>query len=88
VDQAMESGERLDVKITNPVNVYWVYITGWATPDGLVNFREDIYQRDGFGNVPAVANNAVYSRPPTQSAEALPEKLPAMNVDQLPPMQE
>ena len=88
VDQAMESGERLDVKITNPVNVYWVYVTGWASPDGIVNFREDIYQRDGFGTVPAVANNAVYSRPPTQSAEALPERLPAMNTDQLAPMQE
>ena len=88
VDQAMESGERLDVKITTPVNVYWVYVTGWATPDGVVNFREDIYQRDGFGVAPSVANNAVYSRAPAQSAEALPEKLPPMNIEQLAPMQE
>jgi hypothetical protein len=29
--------------------VYWVYITAWATPEGLAEFREDIYQRDGFG---------------------------------------
>ena len=51
IDQAIASGERLDVKIEPPVNVYWVYITAWGTPEGLVQFREDIYQRDGFSNV-------------------------------------
>ena len=53
IDQAIESGDRIDVKLTNPVPVYWVYITAWATPDGLVQFRDDIYQRDGFGTVTA-----------------------------------
>jgi len=48
IDQAIASGERLDVKIEPPVNVYWVYITAWGTPEGIVQFREDIYQRDGF----------------------------------------
>jgi murein L,D-transpeptidase YcbB/YkuD len=27
--------------------VYFVYISAWATPDGLVNFRPDIYNHDG-----------------------------------------
>ena len=48
IDQVIASGERLDVKIDPPVNVYWVYITAWGTPEGIVQFREDIYQRDGF----------------------------------------
>ncbi len=51
IDQAIASGERLDVKLEPPVNVYWVYITAWGTPEGLVQFREDIYQRDGFSSV-------------------------------------
>ena len=51
IDQAIASGERLDVKIEPPVNVYWVYITAWGTPENIVQFREDIYQRDGFSNV-------------------------------------
>jgi L,D-transpeptidase YcbB len=34
------------------VNVYWVYITAWATPDGVVQFRPDVYQRDGAGPGP------------------------------------
>ncbi len=51
IDAAIASGERLDVKIEPPVNVYWVYITAWGTPENLVQFREDIYQRDGFSTV-------------------------------------
>ncbi len=30
------------------VPVYWVYITAGARPDGVTQFREDIYQRDGL----------------------------------------
>ncbi|MCW6509132.1 L,D-transpeptidase family protein [Lichenifustis flavocetrariae] len=65
IDEAIRSGERIDVKLTQPVPVYWVYITAWATPDGVVQFRDDIYQRDGFGTVTAAnvtsddQNNAV-----------------------------
>ena len=61
IDQVIRSGERLDVKLTQPVNVYWVYITAWATPDGLVQFRNDIYQRDGAG--PGPVASAVPNQP-------------------------
>jgi murein L,D-transpeptidase YcbB/YkuD len=50
VDEAINSGHRVDVKLATPVPVYWVYVTAWATPDGIVQFRDDIYQRDGLGN--------------------------------------
>ena len=52
IDEVIRSGQRLDVTLTKPVNVYWVYITAWATPDGVVQFRQDIYQRDGAGPGP------------------------------------
>ena len=48
IDAAIASGQRVDVKLANPVPVYWVYITAWATPDGVVQFRDDIYHRDGL----------------------------------------
>ena len=55
IDEAIRSGERIDAKIATAVPVYWVYITAWGSPDGLVQFREDIYQRDGFGAATADA---------------------------------
>ena len=52
IDEVIRSGQRVDVKLTRPVNVYWVYVTAWATPDGVVQFRPDIYKRDGDGPGP------------------------------------
>ncbi len=61
IDEAIRSGQRIDVKLTEPVPVYWVYVTAWATPDGLVQFRPDIYQRDGAG--PGPIASAVPAQP-------------------------
>jgi murein L,D-transpeptidase YcbB/YkuD len=55
IDEVIRSGARTDVKLTTPVNVYWVYVTAWATPDGIVQFRPDIYQRDGAGPGPVAS---------------------------------
>jgi murein L,D-transpeptidase YcbB/YkuD len=51
VDRVLKSGERKDAKLARPVPLYWVYVTAWATPDGIVQFRDDIYGRDGLGPV-------------------------------------
>jgi murein L,D-transpeptidase YcbB/YkuD len=53
IDRVIRSGERKDARLAKPVPLYWVYITAWATPDGVVQFREDIYNRDGLGPVAA-----------------------------------
>lgn len=44
-----KSGERLDVKLKKPVPLYFVYITAWATDDGVIQFRRDLYNKDGVG---------------------------------------
>jgi murein L,D-transpeptidase YcbB/YkuD len=49
VQRMKESGERRDVKLNRPITLYFAYITAWATPDGTVHFRRDIYQKDGIG---------------------------------------
>ena len=76
IDEAIRSGARIDAKLTQPVPVFWVYITAWAN-DGLVQFREDIYKRDGFGDgmalaegitpVPAQGKGAAGKRAATQA---------------------
>jgi len=52
IDQVIQSGERINARISNPVPCYWVYVTAWATPDGGVQFRDDIYNKDGLGPAP------------------------------------
>ena len=49
VNEMKRSGERADVKLRRPVPLYFVYITAWATEDGVVHFRRDLYQKDGVG---------------------------------------
>ena len=53
IDAVVKGGERKDAKVLRPVPLYWVYVTAWATPDGIIQFREDIYNRDGLGPVAA-----------------------------------
>jgi murein L,D-transpeptidase YcbB/YkuD len=45
------TGERLDLRLKKPVQLLFVYISAWATADGVVQFRRDIYQKDGIGEV-------------------------------------
>jgi L,D-transpeptidase YcbB len=52
VDAVIKSGERFDVKLVKPLPVYWVYITAWANPDGIVQFRDDVYGNDGVAPIP------------------------------------
>lgn len=43
------SQESYAVPVQNPPNVLFMYLTAWATDDGRVNFRPDIYSLDGTG---------------------------------------
>ncbi|MEA1841071.1 MULTISPECIES: L,D-transpeptidase family protein [Agrobacterium] len=35
------------IKLAQEVPVYFVYITAWSAKDGVVQFRDDIYEKDG-----------------------------------------
>lgn len=45
------SGERLDVSLKKPVPLYFAYVTAWATEDGVIQFRRDLYNKDSVGQV-------------------------------------
>jgi murein L,D-transpeptidase YcbB/YkuD len=45
-----QTGERYDLRLKHPIPLYFAYITAWATRDGAVHFRRDIYNKDGVGN--------------------------------------
>ncbi|MFN3869766.1 MAG: murein L,D-transpeptidase, partial [Hyphomicrobiaceae bacterium] len=44
-----ETRERRDVRLKRPIPLYFVYITAWATEDGVIQFRRDLYGKDGVG---------------------------------------
>jgi murein L,D-transpeptidase YcbB/YkuD len=46
-EDTIKSGENTPVPVTNPVPVYFTYISAWSTGPGVVQFRDDIYGRDG-----------------------------------------
>jgi murein L,D-transpeptidase YcbB/YkuD len=57
IDRAIKSGEQKNAQLAKPVPLHWVYITGWATADGVVQFREDIYSKDGLPGGQAATSN-------------------------------
>jgi murein L,D-transpeptidase YcbB/YkuD len=46
IDTLKRSGEQIDVKVAKPTPVHLAYVSAWATPDGQINFRPDIYSHD------------------------------------------
>ena len=48
-----ESGQTKIVRLRKPVPLYFAYVTAWATQDGVIQFRPDIYLKDGVGEVAA-----------------------------------
>lgn len=47
MEQVIATGVNTPVKLATEVPVYFVYISAWGMPDGIVQFRDDIYQMDG-----------------------------------------
>jgi murein L,D-transpeptidase YcbB/YkuD len=71
VRQTLAAGQPMELKLTRPIPVYFAYITAWAEPStGRIEFRPDIYGRDG------AAVRTAYQRdnddaPPATAAAAL-----------------
>lgn len=49
--QIISSRQPFELKVQDPPSVRFMYLTAWATPEGAVNFRPDIYHLDGAGFV-------------------------------------
>jgi L,D-transpeptidase YcbB len=46
IENIAESGERLDKPVKNGPDLRIMYLTAWATDDGRIHFRPDIYHLD------------------------------------------
>ena len=67
IEQVFEAGSRTDAPLSQPVAVYWTYITAWAAPDGLVQFRDDIYNKDGLGMTAVASRGPIEPKDPDEA---------------------
>ena len=46
IDAGIAAGKLKIINLPHKMPVAWVYLTGWVTRDGTVQFREDVYKHD------------------------------------------
>ncbi len=46
IDAGIATGVRRAINLPRKMPVAWVYLTGWMTRDGTIEFREDVYAHD------------------------------------------
>jgi murein L,D-transpeptidase YcbB/YkuD len=73
IETGIADGERRDIKLAKPIPVTFVYLTGYATPDGKAHFRDDIYNLD----TPAPEPAATGTIPPVATGTRAPATKPA-----------
>ena len=61
IDAAIAKGDRTDIRLTHKVPVAWIYLTGWATRDNVIHFRDDVYGHDDKPTLVADARAQVAS---------------------------
>lgn len=46
IDAGIAAGQTKIINLPHKIPVAWVYLTGWVTRDGTVEFRDDVYKHD------------------------------------------
>jgi murein L,D-transpeptidase YcbB/YkuD len=46
IDAGIAAGQTKVINLPRKIPVAWVYLTGWVTRDGTVEFRDDVYKHD------------------------------------------
>lgn len=42
----IDEGRNQKIWLSKPIDIYMLYLTAWADKNGIINFRDDIYERD------------------------------------------
>jgi murein L,D-transpeptidase YcbB/YkuD len=70
MESTIKSGVNTPIKLAEEVPVYFTYITAWSAKDRVVQFRDDIYQKDGATELALQTNYGI-----EQSAGAIDRDL-------------
>lgn len=71
VQNILNGGQAVDVNLSRPLPVYFTYITAWAEANGEIQFRPDIYGRDGVKDLVGEPGEHDPNEPPAPSAVSL-----------------
>jgi murein L,D-transpeptidase YcbB/YkuD len=81
IDAGIANGEKKIINLPHKIPVAWVYLTGWMTRDGTVEFRDDVYAHDealdrtGLADESARAGGFVAPAPPAAAVAAAPHNV-------------
>ncbi len=68
MQEKVKEGAPYEIRLSHPVPVIWVYLTGWSNGDGAANFRDDVYGLDTVGDAIASAASEPVSTAPRSSS--------------------
>ncbi|OQP88279.1 murein L,D-transpeptidase [Rhizobium rhizosphaerae] len=71
IEATIRGGQNQPIKLAEEVPVYFKYITAWAAKDGVVQFRDDIYQLDGAQELALQTTTGI--EPVTGGSDGLPQ---------------
>jgi murein L,D-transpeptidase YcbB/YkuD len=46
IDDGIAAGQKQEIRLPRKIPVAWIYLTGWMTRGGVVQFRDDVYAHD------------------------------------------
>jgi L,D-transpeptidase YcbB len=76
IDGEIATGQTKIVNLPHKIPVAWVYLTGWVTRDGTVEFRDDVYKHDDSLDRNALADAAAGGFVAPVPAGSVPTALP------------
>ena len=73
IEATIKTGVNTPITLAEEVPVFFTYITAWSAKDGVVQFRDDIYQRDGATELALQTPYGVEQSPGSVDQDALPQ---------------
>lgn len=73
MERVIATRQNNPIKLAEEVPVYFTYITAWSADDGVVQFRDDIYQRDGATELALQTTTGIEQSAGPIDADLLPQ---------------
>ncbi|THK39843.1 murein L,D-transpeptidase [Ensifer sp. MPMI2T] len=73
IEATIKSGVNTPIALAEEVPVYFTYITAWSAKDRVVQFRDDIYQRDGAAELALQTTTGIEQPAGAIEQDALPQ---------------